>query len=197
MRSGIQIMEKPDWVSWEEIRECMYNAHSVNRNKGIFMIKYLWPTDKIQAFIGVNGVMLVALDGKKVVGTAAVCDKLGNNWYAKGRYADFSFECVLPEYSGQGIYQEFERIREELCATRNYHVIVSDTHSKNKRRLKIAQLSGYRPVGYLRVKDHYNIIMAKWPAGCPYSQFYCMLRFCLSSIRVHLATYYHLIKDKL
>ena len=37
MDSSIQIIEKPDWVSWDEIHEVLWKAHENNRENGVFM----------------------------------------------------------------------------------------------------------------------------------------------------------------
>lgn len=193
MNSDIQIVEKPDWVSWEDIKQCLVEAHAVNRAKGINMAHYQWPVEKIREYIGTNGVMLVALDGEKVVGTAAICEKNGNAWYAKGRYAYLGFGSVLSEYSGMGIFKNLEQEREKIIHAQNYSVIIGDTHSKNKRRIKIAKLGGFQMIGYFRTSnnDHYNIVFAKWPNGCPYSKIYCRYRFYISWITAHLRAIKH------
>lgn len=183
MDSNIQIMEKPDWVSWEDIKNCLMEAHSVNRAKGINMSHYQWPAEKIRDAIEPNGVMLVALDGKKIVGTAAICERQGGvAWYAKGRYAYMGFAGVLPEYNGRGIYKELIRRREKIAIDQGYTIFLFDTHEKNKKIQSIAKANGYRMVSFIRVKskDHYNVIMTKWPKHCPFSSVYCQLRFFLS-----------------
>ena len=192
MSVDIRIMEKPDWVSWEDIRQCLYDAHSVNRSKGIYMTKYLLPTEKIVEYIGSSGIMLVALDGKKVVGTAAICERYGKKWYAKGRYAYLSFDSVLPMYKGQGIFREMERMREKIILSQNYSVILVDTHKKNKRRIKTAELSGYHIVSC----TYSNIIFAKWLASCPYSKFYCKFRFCISWVWARLRFVLSVVKRR-
>lgn len=199
MDSNIQIMEKPDWVSWEEIKNCLMEAHSVNRAKGINMSHYQWPAEKIRDEIEPNGVMLVALDGKKIVGTSALCEKKGGKvWYAKGRYAYMGFAGVLPEYNGLGIYKKLCRKREEYAAINDYQVFVLDTHEKNLRLQNIAKSNGYRLVGYFRTsnKDHFNVVMAKWPKGCPYSVYYCRARYFLSVVYAHLSVLKNLIIGK-
>jgi hypothetical protein len=113
MNSDIKIIEKPDWVSWEDIKQCLYEAHSVNRAKGINMAHYQWPAEKIKESLGEKGFMLLALDGDKLVGTAGIGEKIGKNWYANGRYAYECFASVLPEYAGKGIYKMLEIRREE------------------------------------------------------------------------------------
>lgn len=178
----IVIKEKPEWVSWDEIKLCLVNAHSVNRAKGINMSHYQWSANQIQESIGVNGVMLVAMAGEKVVGTLALIEKYGHSWYAPDRYAFLGFAGVLPEYSGRGIYSGMANLIEKIAADRKIPILVFDTHEKNKRMRKISTTNGYRLVHYFRVKnrDHYNVIMAKWIDGSSYSQFYCWYRFFFS-----------------
>ena len=196
MDSGIQVVVKPDWVSWDDIKKCLVDAHAVNRAKGINMAHYQWPAEEIREYIGPNGVILVALDGSKVVGTAAISEKVGKAWYAKGRYAYMCFAGVLPQYSGQGIYGKLAQLREKIAKEQGYRVWVFDTHEKNKSLQRIVKVNGYRTVHYFRAasNDHYNIIMAKWPNGCPYTKFYCNWRFCCSWVRAHIAPLLHTIK---
>lgn len=190
MASQIQIMEKPEWVSWEDIKQCLYEAHSINRAKGINMTHYQWPVEKIREYLGPNGVVLVALDGDKVVGTVAIREGYGKSWYAKGKYAYMCFAGVLPQYNGMGIYGKLVQLRENIAKDLKYNVWIFDTHRKNTKIQKIALLNGYRLVGYFRVMSdgHCNVVMAKWPNGCPYSKLYCRCRFILSWIRVRLWT---------
>ena len=196
MSTSIKIIEKPDWVSWEEIKECLINAHSINRAKGINMTHYQWPEEKLRDLIEPNGVMLVALDGEKIVGTAAFSEKQGSTWYVKGRYAYICFDSVLPEYSGCGIFKKLDILREEIIKERGYGVFIGDTHIKNKSRIRIAKKNGYHLVRCFRGKnsDHYSVVIAKWLNGCPYSRFYCLARFYYSWVIVHLYTVYGEIK---
>ena len=196
MNPEIKVIEKPDWVSWDEIKQCLVDAHSVNRAKGINMAHYQWPVEKIREYIGPNGVILVALDGSKVVGTAAISEKEGKAWYAKGRYAYMCFASVLPQYCGQGIYGRLAQLREKIAKEQGYRVWVLDTHEKNKSLQRIVKANGYRTVHYFRANsnDHYNVFMAKWPNGCPYSKFYCNWRLCRSWVRAHIATLLRAIK---
>ena len=193
MISQIKIVEKPDWVTWKDISQCLYEAHSVNRVNGIKMTKYLLPPDKICEYIGANGVMIVALNGETVIGTAALCERYGKKWYAKGRYANLSFGSVLPEYKGQGIYQKLNRMRENIIVSRKYPVILGDTHKKNKRLIKIAKLNGYRLVDC----TYSNVFFAKWTGKCPYSKLYCRYRFCISWIWANIRAVLSVVKHRI
>ena len=196
MLPEIKIIEKPDWVSWDDIKQCLVDAHAVNRARGINMAHYQWPAEKIREYIGHDGVILVALDGKKVVGTAAISRKVSDGWFAKGEYAYMCFASVLPQYNGQGIYSRLIQLREKIALEQNYTVFVLDTHEKNTKIRKISQSNGYRLVGYIRAKsnDHYNVVMAKWPAVRPHSKLYCRFRFYISWIRAHLGVAWHNMK---
>lgn len=183
--SSIQVIEKPDWVSWEDIKQCLYEAHSVNRAKEINMAHYQWPAEKIRDSLGNGGVMLVALDGKKVVGTAAIAEKNGNSWYANGRYAYMCFAGVIPDYGGHGIYKGLVKKREEMAESQGYHILLLDTHCHNKKIQEIAKKNGYRFVRFFRAKsgDHYSVVMVKWIDTTPYSAIYCWMKYNLSKIK--------------
>jgi len=184
MKSSIQIIEKPDWVSWEDIKQCLYEAHSVNRAKGINMTHYQWSAKKIKESLGENGFMLVALDGDKLVGTAGIGEKFGNKWYVKGRYAYECFASVLPEYAGKGIFKMLDIMREAKVREDGYDVLIGDTHSKNYHRIDIALKNGFRVVRFFRAasKDHYNVAIAKWLNECPFSDGFIRKQFLISKV---------------
>lgn len=184
MESNIQIVEKPDWITWDDIRQCLFEAHAENRAKGINMAHYQWPVERIKDSLGEKGVVLVALDGKRLVGTAAIGDKIGKTWYANGPYAYICFDAVLPEYSGKGIFKLLDSKREQLAIEFGYKILVFDTHQKNVHRQQIALKNGFRLVRFFRAssKDHYSVVMAKWLDGCPYSRMYCWIEYQLSRL---------------
>ena len=193
MRRDIQIIKKPEWVSWDEIKQCLYAAHAVNRTKGVNMTHYQWSADRIKDLLGEKGVMLVALDGNQVVGTAAICERIGRAWYASGRYAYMCFAGVLPEYSGQGIYKALITERERIAKDSGLDVLLMDTHYRNRLVQNIAKKNGYRYVRFFRAssKDHYCVVMVKWLKGCPFSEYYCYRSFWVSKIKTIIVTFFH------
>ena len=194
MSSSIQVIEKPDWVTWESVRQCLIDAHDNNRAKGIHMTHYLWSAEKIKASLGEDGLMLIALDGTDIIGTAALVFKCGDVWYAKGKYAYLCFAGVLPAYKGFGIYKELIRLREEYARQKQCDLLLFDTHCRNKRVQEIAKKNGYRYVNFFRAKsgDHYNVIMAKWINGCPFSPIYCWTKYQISKLKAIIR---HFIKN--
>ena len=184
MDSSIQIIEKPEWVSWDDIKQCLVDAHSINRDKGINMTNYQWPADKIKEFLGEKGVMLVALDGTRIVGTAAIAEKTEKKWYAQGRCAYMCFAGVIPEYSSRGIYKALINKREKIAEESGYHNLIFDTHCHNTRIQEIARKNRYRYVRYFCAKsgDHFSVVMAKWLRECPFSDRFIKRQFLISKI---------------
>lgn len=194
-QTAIQIVEKPDWVLWDDIKQCLYEAHAQNRAKGINMTHYLWPAEKIKESLGEKGIMLVALDGKKVVGTAAIADKTGTSWYTNGHYAYVCFDAVIPDYVGKGVFKCLDKKREDIAREIGYSVLVFDTHSKNVYRQEIARKQGFRYVRFFHAKsgDHNSVVMAKWLRGNSYSQGYCIYRYQISKWKTLLRFFLNLL----
>ena len=182
--STIHIIEKPDWVSWDEIHSVVWNAHAQNREKGIIMSYPSLSGDEIRRRIENDGKLFIALDGQKVVGTLALIVKQGKNWYNKGRYGYLCFGAVLPDYSGKGIYRSLYQLAESTSKQMGLSVLTRDTNENNARMLKISKQEGYLFVECKAYKDHFNIVRAKWLNNCPFPTWYIKIRFVLSKFFV-------------
>lgn len=189
MESRIQIIEKPDWVSWDEIHNVLWEAHSDNRDKGVVMRYPSLTGDEIRQRIEGKGKMLVAIDKEKVVGTAAIVRKAAKYWCGKGDYAYICFASVLPEYNGRGIYKALDLKREEIAHSMGLNRMLGDTHKNNTHRLVIAKKAGYRFVDYKLYGNHYNVVMVKWLDGCPYSSFWCSVNYQLRRMVVMIRSF--------
>jgi GNAT superfamily N-acetyltransferase len=180
MSTNIQIVEKPEWVSWNEIHEVLVKAHASNREQGIIMRKPSLPGTEIEKEIGNQGKMFVALDGNKVVGTLALIKKEGKQWYNTGKYGYLCFGAVLPEYGGKGIYRSLYQLAESSAKQVGLLVLTRDTNERNARMLKITKQEGYHFVECKVCKDHFNIVRAKWLDKCPYPSWYIKTRYFIS-----------------
>lgn len=177
MNSYIQIIEKPDWVSWESIHDVIWRAHEQNREKGIVMRNPSLEGDEIRQRIEGKGKMFVALDGSIPIGTAAYLVKNASLWCGKGRYGYFCFAALLPSYRKKGIYPKLCEIREEELVKEGIRRIMMDTHEDNKRELTLAKRQGFIPVDLVVGKDHSNVLLVKWLEGRPYPPFLCWIIF--------------------
>lgn len=178
MNTEIQIMEKPDWVSWDDIHNVVWKAHENNRKKGIMMAYPSLSSEKIKNIVG-KGKLFVAINDDKVVGTLALIKKTLKKWYCNGDCGYLCFGAVLPEFSGKGIYRSLYQLAEFTAKQMKLSVLTRDTNEHNARMLRITKQEGYCFVDYRVCKDHYNIVRAKWLNGCPYSEAYCKYQFLL------------------
>lgn len=179
----ISIIEKPDWVSWDEIHDVLWAAHEKNRENGIIMAFPALSGDGIRKKIGKEGKMFVAMDGDNVVGTVGLIKSNANHWYADGKCGHVCFAAILPDYEGKGIYRSLNEKRELYSKENNYSVLVADTNERNMKMIEIKKKEGYRLISYMACKDHFNVVMAKWLNGCPYLSWYVNLRFHLSKFK--------------
>lgn len=186
MDNSIQIIEKPDWVSWDEIHEVLFSAHAKNRANGINMKKPTLPGEEIAKEIGNEGKMFVALDGMHVVGTLALIRKNGKSWYINGKYGYLCYGAVLPEYGGKGIYRSLYQLAETTAKQLGLEILTRDTNERNARMLKITKQEGYHFVAYKVCSDHFNIVRAKWLGKCPYPVWYINVRFYISKGKAKL-----------
>ena len=131
MKPDIQIIEKPEWVTWNDIQDVVHAAHQENIERGIVMLNALLPGEKIKEKVG-DGKMFVALLGNKVVGTAAFKVKESTLWYGCHRYGYRFFEAVHPEYKGQGIYGALCKKQTETAVAKGLDMMMFDTHERNQ-----------------------------------------------------------------
>ena len=185
MGNTIQIIEKPEWVSWDEIHHLLWTAHEQNREKGIQMRIPTLTGEELCKFIGENGKMFVAIDGEKVVGALALIVKEGKQWYIRGRYGYVALGAVLPEYGGRGVFRALYDSMEVEAKRMQMSVLVRRTHENNARILKISKQQGYFFVGYKPSGEYFHIVRVKWLDGCPYPLWYINLRFHLSKLFVN------------
>lgn len=190
----VEFIEKPDWVSWDEIHNAIWQAHAPNREKGIYMTLPSLSGEEIRTKIGTDGKMFVALEDKKVVGTLALIRRTGKKWYHAENYGYLCFGAVLPQYNGKGIYRSLYQIAESYAKQMNLPVLARDTNERNARMLKITKQEGYYFVNYIACKDHFNIVRVKWLNGCPYSESYIKFRFLLS--KVYIKTRFKMVPGK-
>ena len=57
----IKYLEKPEWISWEAVADCLHAAHSANTKNGFVMPGIEMPGDELCSRIG-DGHCFVAID---------------------------------------------------------------------------------------------------------------------------------------
>ena len=168
--NGITIMEKPDWISFDDIHELLYLAHTENREKRGFHVRTAEMTGaELEARIGSRGKCFVALDEKKLVGTASYRIVDRNYWFVKGPVADRILVAVHPDYQRKHIASSLRDTVQKSVIENGFHYIESATAEANKPVRDACQKDGFRYVDLqVPTSDHYNVVMLKWLDGCPY-----------------------------
>ena len=170
----IIVMEKPDWVSWDDIHELLLAAHKKNEKKGMFMRVPHLPPEQLPKEIGEEGHCFVALEGRKLVGTTSVRFYCGHSWYDRGHFVAHSMlSAILPKYQGIGITDDLNVLRDAYIRKKGADMIHADTAEDNIIVRENAKRNGFIEVGYFAPKSHhYNVIFVKWLNGCPFPNKY-------------------------
>lgn len=184
----IKIVEKPEWVSYEEIHEILYVAHEINRTNGFVMTTSNLTGKQIEERIGKQGKCWVALDNNKIVGTLSVRMIHRSSWYINGEIPDYILAGVHPMYQGKNINAQLTKKAFEYVQKRGFSLIELDTAENNKHAIEIYKHYGFRLVGYEAITgvDHYSVVMVKWLGNCPYSELQCKWRYNLRRFLVRV-----------
>lgn len=184
---AIQIIEKPDWVTWNQIQEVVSAAHKQNWERGVVMLNSKLTGEEISSKLGSMGKMFVALDGEKVVGTAGFKIKEASLWFGTRNFGYCCFAAILPEYNGKGIYKLLCEVREKFAVSQGVEMMMFDTHERNSHVIQVNKHVGFEFVDYKPCKDHNNVVMVKWLSVCPYSQKTLALHYWIEKIRVRIS----------
>ncbi len=186
--NGITIMEKPDWISFDDIHELLYLAHAENREKRGFHVRTAEMTGaELEAYLGSTGKCFVALDGEKLVGTASYRIVQRALWCVKGPVADRILVAVHPDYQGKRIASALFCTIEEAVRVIGMQFIESSTAEANTVMRNACLKEGFRYVDLqVPYSDHYNVVMLKWLNGCPYPKWRMNAHYAWKRLRKKL-----------
>lgn len=182
--SDIQYMEKPDWVSWEEVCDCIHKANTVNDKKGFHMLFSEISPDEIKADLK-EGKCFVALCGKKVVGTLSYKIRNLKKWYVWGKVIYYGYDGILPEYRGTDVYFGLSDLRDKFVRESGIRNHQFHTAENNKSVIKINKIYGYKLVLFkptAKGANYYSVTMVKWDDGCPFPDWFVNFMFKSSKI---------------
>ena len=178
--SEIQVLKKPDNISYEVIRSVIQEAHQQNIKKGLVTKTTTLSANEMEGEIGEDGVCFVAMDGDKVAGTMSCKEGVIRGWFHNGKTCKLLLLGVLPAYQGKGITSMLFTAVEEEAKQRGFNTLFLDTPEGNKNARQIFKRKGYKHVGYFAAKTgHYSVFLMKWLDDCPFSDRYCSFRYQL------------------
>lgn len=178
----IKIIEKPEWISWDDIHQLLLEAHKDNIKNGIIFRYAQMPGEEIRETLGEEGCCWVALDGDKLVGTHSVSFFQGKKWWDKGKkVAHGCFTGILKDYQGIGILDELHDRYHEYVCSKGIDMTEGDTAENNRIMRKVLQKKGYKTVEFFASPSaHYSVRIVKWYNGCPFTDKYINRRCRIS-----------------
>ncbi len=184
--SEVIVMERPDFISWEDIRQTLADAHKNNIKHGLVVRSTTLSGDQLRKQVA-DGKCFVALDGNKLVGVAAVRIKTYNKWFCQGKVAHFLLDSVLPDYQGAGIYSQLQKKRYEYIEEEGISIITTNTAANNERMVKMLPKHGFHRAIMFHASDtdHFSITWVKWLKDEP-SCITIWVHYLLSVIKVKL-----------
>ena len=182
--SDIQFMEKPDWVSWEDVCDCIHKANTVNDKKGFHMLFANITPGEIEDKLK-GGKCFVALHNNHVIGTTSFIIRNLNKWYMHGNAVYYCYDGILPEYRGTDVYFGLSDLRDKFVRESGIRNHQFHTAENNKSVIKINKVYGYRlvllkPTGY--GANYYQVTMVRWDDGCPFPNWFVNFMFKSSKI---------------
>ncbi len=177
--SRFQILEKPDWVSFDDIADVLHDAHSSTLESGMKFAASDQTGEEIRKRLGDNGTIFIALNEQRIVGVAGV--SLYNKcryWCWRGKpYAEIKLVGVRREYRQQGINNRLYSAAEEY-AFRHVDLILMHTAEENNVTIDSNIRHGWKIIDYKSFSktNYYSVVMALWKNGSPYSDFYRKIR---------------------
>ena len=184
----VEIVLKPNSVSWDEISQIVYNSHVNNREKGLDIRNANLTGDEIKESIGVDGRCFIARDTNLgiIIGTVSVAFHHLERWYAHGLFAYLTLDAVLPEWSGKHVFSRLSTERMEYIKGTGCEGIYIYIAENNKLRREIAKKEGFISVAIDRTdyNRHNYITYVKWFGEKPFCLFNIRVRFVLNWIKL-------------
>ena len=179
----IRMMEKPEWVSWNDMHELLLAAHKKNIEKGVVMQTTTMTDDDIEKYLGEDGKCFVAFCGDALVGTTSVRVSKGDRWYDKDMIvAKGTMSAILPEYQGLGLLEDMNVLRDRYIAENGVQLLEGDTPEENVLVRKLVTKKGFKEVRFFPAshQNHYSVYFVKWLGECPFTDNYIHRRFKIS-----------------
>lgn len=184
--NGITIMQKPYFISWNEIQRLLNEAHKTNIEKGLIYATYNQSIEELKEKVK-NGKCFVAMDGDKIVGTATIQFRNLNYWYHNGPIGLLKLLAIHPAYRGKNIAQKLLDARINCAISQKIKVIVTDSAERNLAIKKLYLNNNFRIVDCCKYKNNnfITIVYAKWLDNCPWSRLNIWFHYVLKRMNIN------------
>ncbi|MCR5074054.1 MAG: GNAT family N-acetyltransferase [Clostridiales bacterium] len=188
MTNEIVIMEKPSWITYDDIHELLFIAHASNREEAGFHVMTAEMTgERLEKRIGTDGKTFVALDGERLVGTASYRIIYRRFWCLEASFVERTLIAIHPDYQGKHISPLLLQSVFNDVKAKGYKYLLTETAEANTIVRKICTKEGGRHIDFKAPRsDHYNVEIVQWLDGCPYPKWYTDFGFFYKKLKVKL-----------
>lgn len=184
---GYRIIEKPDFISYEQIQALLTRSHSTNADRNLLYATANQTTEQLIKKIQ-GGVCFVALleDSDQLIGTVSVTPIRQNYWYNHGPAALVKLMGVDPDFRGMRISSALLETCMAYAEAQGFPVMVTDSAEQNTAIRHLFTGYGFRIVDYClyAANNFYSTVYAYWFDGCPYSALHRALRYQTKRFRI-------------
>lgn len=184
---NIEIRQKDDSISWEEITNLIHDAFQERLDQGMqFTCSYFTPEDYERR--SANAVVLVAIDTDKnrLAGTASVVI----NQDKEGAWAYIQNLAIHPDYKRRGVGSRLEERRTEIARANGCQYMIGDTAIGAKSSVNMRKKYGFRIVGLESFKstNYYSYVFRKQlvPDSKWSNPLYCKLQYWKSALQCRM-----------
>ncbi len=160
----ITVIQKPDYITYEEIQNLLSRAHTSNIKSGLIYRTAIQSSDELRNKIGSNGRCFIAVmkdenDEYILCGTITVCFIKINYWYYSGDVALIKLFGVDPSYKGKDVGKHLLDRAIKCAKQNNMDVVLLDSAEQNEIVYYMCIKKGFQLVDYCRY-DSNNFITA-------------------------------------
>lgn len=185
-RNGLDIYEKPYFVSYKDIQALLDEAHQVNLRKGMRYATMGQPVEKLRQKV-LNSKVYVALLSGKLVGTATIQFRSINHWYHNGEVGLLKLLGVSSDMQGRGVCS---LLLSEILKASNDHnlqLLVSDSAEQNKAIERLYLKKGFYVVDCCKYPSNnfVSTVYALWlNESCPWGKLKRLYKYYSKRIKL-------------
>lgn len=167
--TGLEIIEKPKAVTYDQLYELVYRAHENTRKMGIKINTRISNGGQMRESIEQeNMTVYVAMIDGKLAGTISTKIEIGKHRFVKGHTISYvAYVAVLPEYKGYGIGKALCEKAEEYAYDHGADAAGLYVAYRNPA-VEFYSHIGYEKIEFLpRIKlKQYAVYEVKWLKNC-------------------------------
>lgn len=188
LKGEIKILQKPDYITWEQITELLHLAFAEKNERGLKYLATHQDAETTRRRVG-DGVCFVALLGDVLIGTASMRilkpNEINKKWHNQNLYAYTSQLAVHPDYKGYGVGKLLQNARIMYCHENNVDEMLGHTSIHAKEILNWYRRQGADFVEYISspATNYYAVRMRIPIKGKIFNSYYVAFRYYLSVIK--------------